>query len=73
VIVAVLIGSIAIARPLRGGGRTGRRLAGLSSTPNHAEPGELLAACEFAAGETPVLGYEARAEARWRAGRVGRT
>jgi hypothetical protein len=66
VIVAVLIGSIAIARPLEVVAGPGGVSRALSSAPNDAVPGRLIAACVVAAGEAAALGYAARAQSRWR-------
>jgi hypothetical protein len=57
---------ISVARRLGVVARPGGVSQALSSASNDAEWGERLAACALAAGEAAVLGYAARAQARWR-------
>lgn len=66
VILAVLIGSIALGRQLEVVAGPGGVARALSGAPNDSVSGELIAACAVAACEAGLLGYAARAQARWR-------
>jgi hypothetical protein len=66
VILAVLIASIALARRLEVAAGPGGIARALSNTPNGHVSASLLAACAIAGVETGLLGYAARAQARWR-------
>jgi hypothetical protein len=66
VILAVLIASIALARPLEVVAGPGGVARALSNTPDGQVSGQLLAACGIVAAEAGLLGYAARAQSRWR-------
>lgn len=65
-VLVVLIGSIAVARPLEVVAGPGGVARALSNTPNGRVSGALIAACAVAVSEAGLLGYAARLQARWR-------
>ena len=66
IVLAALIASIAVARPLEVVAGPGGVARALSHTPNGAVSGPLVVALAVAAGEAALLGYGARMQARWR-------
>ena len=66
VIVAILIASVAVAKPLEVIGGPGGVARALSNTPNDQVSGSLVAASAVALAEAGMLGYAARVQSRWR-------
>jgi hypothetical protein len=66
IILAVLIASVAAARPLEIVAGPGGVARALANTPDDQVSGTLVTACAIAAVEAALLGYAARMQARWR-------
>jgi hypothetical protein len=66
VILAVLIASVAVAKPIEVVAGPGGVARALANTPTDQVSATLVAACAIAAAEAAGLGYAVRRQARWR-------